>query len=399
MPRRASDRVRGAPRRGASAGWAASSWLARLASRWCCWSAPDSSSQTLRNLSRQDVGFNPDRLLQVSIDTRFAGYGKGQVGDVYRLLLERVAAVPGVQSVTGVRNPIMRHSLSRMAIRLPGVEFGRGEMWDGADVGPSFFETMAIPVLRGRTFTAADFAGDQRGLFVVNESWVKRYFPNDDPVARQIGIIGVVKDVKLEGVRTEVRPTMFAMAMKEPDRVNSLQVRTAGEPEAIVPAIREAIQRINPKLLVGIRTMREDIDRDIAKERMVAALSAFFSFLGLLLASIGIFGVASYTVAQRTKELAIRRALGADRWSVIRESLRETMVVFGLGLAAGTLAAVAAARFTASVIADLLFGLTATDAANIALAVAVMVTVALAACVLPAHRATTIDPLAGLREE
>ena len=355
--------------------------------------------QTLRNLSRQDVGFNPDRLLQVSIDTRFAGYGKGQVGDVYRLLLERVAAVPGVQSVTGVRNPIMRHSLSRMAIRLPGVEFGQGEMWDGADVGPSFFETMAIPVLRGRTFTAADFAGDQRGLFVVNESWVRRYFPNDDPVARQIGIIGVVKDVKLDGVRTEVRPTMFAMAMKEPDRVNSLQVRTASEPEAIVPAIREAIQRINPKLLVGIRTMREDIDRDIAKERMVAALSAFFSVLGLLLASIGIFGVASYTVAQRTKELAIRRALGADRWSVIRESLRETMVVFGLGLVAGTLAAVAAARFTASVIADLLFGLTATDAANIALAVAVMVTVALAACVLPAHRATTIDPLAGLREE
>lgn len=355
--------------------------------------------QTLRNLSRQDVGFNPDRLLQVSIDTRFAGYGKGQVGDVYRLLLERVAAVPGVESVTGVRNPIMRHSLSRMAIRVPGVEFGQGEMWDGADVGPSFFETMAIPVLRGRAFTAADFAGDQRGVFVVNESWAKRYFPNDDPVARQIGIIGVVKDVKLDGVRTAVRPTMFAMAMKEPDRVNSLQVRTASEPEAIVPGIREAIQRINPRLLVGIRTMREDIDRDIAKERMVAALSAFFSFLGLLLASIGIFGVASYTVAQRTKELAIRRALGADRWSVLRESLRETMVVFGLGLVAGTLAAVAAARFTASVIADLLFGLTAMDAANIALAVAVMVTVALAACVLPAHRATTIDPLAGLREE
>jgi predicted permease len=355
--------------------------------------------QTLQNLSRQDVGFNPDRLLQVSIDTRFAGYGKGQVGAVYRLVLERVGAVPGVQSVTGVRNPVMRHSLSRMAVRLPGVDFGRGEMWDGADVGPSFFETMGIPLLRGRTFTAADFAGDQRSLFVVNESWVKRYFPNDDPVARQIGIIGVVKDVKLDGVRSEVRPTMFAMAMKEPDRVNALEVRTAGNPEATVPAIREAIRGINPKLLVGIRTMREDIDQDIAKERMVAALSAFFSFLGLLLASIGIFGVASYTVAQRTKELAIRRALGADRWSVIRESLRETMVVFGLGLVAGTLAAVAAVRFTASVIADLLFGLTATDAANIAVAVAVMVTVALAACVLPAHRATTIDPLAGLREE
>ena len=139
---------------------------------------------------------------------------------------------------------------------------------------------------------------------------------------------------------------MYAMSRREPDRVNSLQVRTAGDPETIAPAIREAVLSVNPRLLVGIRTMREDIDRDIAKERMVAAISAFFSGLGLLLASIGIFGVASYTVAQRTKELAIRRALGAGWWSVIRESLRETTVVFGLGLAAGTLAAVAAVRLT-----------------------------------------------------
>ena len=122
-----------------------------------------------------------------------------------------------------------------------------------------------------------------------------------------------------------------------------------------------------------------DLARDIARERMVATISAFFSVLGLLLASIGIFGVASYSVAQRTKELAIRRALGAGRWSVIRESLREASMVFALGLVAGTLAAVALVRLTASAIADLLYGLTATDAANVALAVAVMITVALAA--------------------
>ena len=181
--------------------------------------------------------------------------------------------------------------------------------------------------------------------------------------------------------------------------MNSLLVRVAGDPETIAPAIRDAVLSVNPRLFVGITTMREDIDRDIARERMVAAISAFFSGLGLLLASIGIFGVASYTVAQRTKELAIRRALGAGWWSVIRASLREASVVFGLGLAAGTLAAVVLVRLTRSVIADLLFGLTATDAANIALAVAVMVTVALAACVLPAHRATSIEPLAGIREE
>ena len=132
---------------------------------------------------------------------------------------------------------------------------------------------------------------------------------------------------------------------------------------------------------------------------MVAATSAFFSLLGLLLASIGIFGVASYTVAQRTTELGIRMALGAGRWSVIRESLRDTMLVFGVGLVAGIVAAIAAVRLTASFIADLLFGLTATDAANLVGPVLVMIAVALAACILPAHRATRIDPLTAIRHE
>jgi predicted permease len=367
--------------------------------------------QTLRNLSRLDLGFNTDRLLQVSIDTRFAGYGaqnkrggdeevadrEGEVGAVYRLLRERIGAVGGVKSVSGSRNALMRRSLARMAIRLPGLERRGDDMWDSAEVGPDFFETMGIPVVRGRTFNAADF--QRRGVYVVNEAFARHYYPNDDILIRSPAIIGVVPNVRIFDVRSDVRPMMYEMLRREPDRVNSVLVRVAGDPDTIAPAIRDAVQRVNPRLFVGIRTMREDINRDIARERMVAAISSFFSVLGLLLASIGIFGVASYSVAQRTKELAIRRALGAGRWSVIRESLRETSVVFGLGLVAGTVAAVALVRLTASAIADLLFGLTATDAANIAGSLAVMVTVALAACVLPAHRATTIDPLTGLREE
>jgi putative ABC transport system permease protein len=132
---------------------------------------------------------------------------------------------------------------------------------------------------------------------------------------------------------------------------------------------------------------------------MVAATSAFFSLLGLLLVSIGIFGVASHTVAHRTNELGIRMALGAGRWSVIRESLQDTLVVFGAGLIGGVVVAVVAVRLTASAISDLLFGLTASDAANIAGSALLMVAVALAACVLPARRATRIDPLAAIRHE
>jgi ABC-type antimicrobial peptide transport system permease subunit len=146
-------------------------------------------------------------------------------------------------------------------------------------------------------------------------------------------------------------------------------------------------------------TLGEVSARSIAKERMVATISGFFSALGLVLADIGIFGIASSAVAQRMKELGIRRALGAGQWVLVRESLRETLIVFGLGLSAGALVALVAVRLTSSLVADLLFGLTATDTANLLAALGVIVVVALAACTLPALRAARIDPLLCIRED
>ena len=360
--------------------------------------------QTLRNLVVLDVGFNPESLLQVSLDTRGSGYREGQVGGLYRLLLERVSAIPGVLSVSGIRNDVMRGNFSRGMMAIPGRSLDRGEAWSLASVGPSFFETMNIPVVRGRAFTAADFAHERRCV-IISEAFARRYFPNDDAVGKRIGdppdteIIGVVRDARLTAVRTENGPMMYFMAPREPDRIGALEVRTAGDTAAIARAAREEVQRVNRRLVVDIRTMRQEIDRNIAKERLVAATSAFFSLLGLLLVSIGIFGVASFTVAQRTSELGIRTALGASRWSVIRESLRDTMQVFGTGLTAGIILAIVVVRLTASFISDLLFGLTAADVANIVAAVLVMVAVALAACILPARRATRIDVLTAIRNE
>ncbi|HXT70602.1 MAG TPA: ABC transporter permease [Vicinamibacterales bacterium] len=366
--------------------------------------------QTMRNLATLDMGFNPKHLLQVSIDTRFAGYGQnqprggpsqdheGEVGTVYRTLRERIAGIPGVVSVTGVRNTLMRRGFSRMHSDLPGLEVPRDDSWSSAEVGPSFFETMGMKPLSGRTFDAADFER-RLPIFVVNESFAKRYSPNADLLARVPSIIGIVPDARLFDVRSPIEPTMFEMSRREPDRVNSLQVRVSIDPEAVFEPIRQAVQAVNPRLFIGVTTMHADIEQDLAKERMVAAISAFFSGLGLLIASMGLFGVASYSIARRTKELAIRRALGAGAWTIISESLRETVVVLALGLAVGTAAAIAAVRFIASYMEGLLFGLTATDAANVTLAVVVMVTVALAACTLPAYRATRIDPLTGIRED
>ena len=360
--------------------------------------------QTLQNIVRVDVGFNPDGLLQVSVDTRASGYVRGQVGSLYRLLSERVSAIPGVRSVTFSRNRVMQGNVSRGRVALPGHTLSPDEGWDAHMVGPLFFETMNIPVVRGRTFTAADVAQD-RQVVVISEAFAKQYFPNEDPVGKRIGepptieILGVVGDTRLASVRRESSPTMYVMARREPDRFDALEVRTSGDAEAIARAVREEVRRVNPRLLIDVRTMRRHMNESVVKERMVAAASAFFSLLGLLLASIGVFGVASYTVAQRTNELGIRMALGASQWSVIRESLRETMIVFGAGLVAGIVAAIAAVRLTSTFVSDLLFGLTATDTTNMIGAVLLMVVVALAACILPARRATRIDPLTAIREE
>jgi len=353
--------------------------------------------QTLRNLWNVDVGFKPDSLLQVSIDTRGAGYREGQVGGVRQLLLERVATIPGVQSVSYVRNGVMQNASTRMAARMPGLNIDPDDNWESAEVGPAFFETMGTPLLRGRTFSPEDFVED-RLVYVANEAFVKRFSPNRDPVGIA-GIIGVVRDARIVGVRTPEGPRLFQHARKEPDRINSVLVRTTGDSPVTAASIREAVRAINPRLFLEIRTLRQEMERDLARERMVAATSTFFSLLGLLLAMIGIFGVASYTVAQRTNELGIRMALGAGRGRVVVESLRETMIVFGAGLTAGIVAAVIAVRLAASVMSELLFGLTPTDSLTIAGAGLAMVAVAALACILPARHATRIDPLVAIRHD
>ena len=376
--------------------------------------------QTLRNLSRLDMGFSADRLLQVRIEARNAGYKEEErerTAALYRLLLERVSAIPGVRSTASVGNPLMKGSSTSMAIPLPGLERPTDEMWDAIGVGPQYFETMGIELVRGRTFTAADFASEyvpapnlglgsrqiadflrRTGPFVINEAFASRYYPNADPLASTSPVVGIVRDAKLVGVGTEIRPLMF-LALRRPHPAGALVVRTARDTKLMVPTIRDAIQTVNPRLLLGIDTVGDVMNKNIAKERMVAAISGFFGLLGLSLACMGVFGVASNAVAQRTRELGIRRALGAGRWAVIRESLRETLVVVAVGLAGGAVAAFIIVRLTASVIADLLFGLTATDTANLVAATAVMVVVALAACTVPALRATRIDPVAVIRDE
>ena len=358
--------------------------------------------QTLRNLARFDVGFDPHGVVQFWLDTRGAGYRQGQVGPLYRLLLERAAAIPGVAAVTAIRNPVMTGGGSRGRCEIPGYPLAEEEGWNVADVGPAFFETMGIRLLRGRTFTAADFAQNRR-VAVASDAFARRYFAGQDPVGRvvcrDVEIIGVVADARLAAVREDMAPMLYSRLPEDPDRVSGLEARVAGDPAAVMAAIRQAIRTVNPRLLLDAKPITRQIELSLARERMVASISAFFGVLALLLAGVGMFGVASYAVAQRTAELGIRMALGAGRWRVVWDAMRETMLVFAAGLAAGIAAAVVAVRVTTSALSSLLFELAPTDAANFAAAVLVMTAVALAACALPARRATRIDPLAAIRCE
>jgi hypothetical protein len=363
--------------------------------------------RTVRNFGQLDLGFDARNLVHAVVDP--GGYRVEQLDDLYRRLVETLSAIPGVEAVARSRVPLME-GLEGCTLRLPDLAADRREAC--ADVGPGFFETMGIPVLRGRGFTAGDLA-QRRRLAVVSESFARRFYEAEATAGTLIGgrvdgvfagtrasheIVGVVRDARLGNLRDVSIPSVYYLS--PPDNgVSWLHVRSAGDPDATVAAIRREITRVDPRLLLEARAVQEEIDRSIARERLIGATSAVLGLFAVMLVSMGIFALTSYVVAHRTHELGIRIALGADRRAVMRESLSDTMLVAAIGLAAGLVASVVGLRAAAAAIADLLFGLTATDAANFVGAVFLMILVVAAACILPVWRATRIDPVAVMRHE
>jgi predicted permease len=360
--------------------------------------------QTLRTLARIETGYGAERIVQIAVDTRYAGYTERDIPALTSLVMERVAATPGVRMVTRTDSKLMQgRSSTTVGLQLPGLPDNWN--WDGMEVGPRFFETMGIEIVRGRAFTPADYvARDGRRStrisppYIVNEAFAKHFLPGADPLAPSTGIIGIARDAKLFSLKGDVKPVMF-MTTHRTDYFPGVLLRASGDPRAMEASLRRTLDAVNPRLLTSITTVSEAGSRGIARERMVAVISGFFSALALLLAAMGMFGVASNTVATRAKELGVRRALGAGQWKIIGASLRETAIAFAVGLFVGSAVAMAVVRALASVIADLLYGIAATDAANLAAAVGVMFVVALAACAIPAIRATRIDPLVSIRQD
>ena len=279
----------------------------------------------------------------------------------------------------------------------------------GVEVGPRFFETLGIPLLLGRTIGEQDTPTTPL-VAVVNQSFVDAYLTNQNPIGRHFStgspfkspgseIIGVVADAQYYAVREKPVPMAFFSAWQGGGYdayVGEIMVRTSGDPAGAAAEVRRAVNEIDSRLpILSVGTLKDQIYDSLDQERMITRLCSFFGFLALVLACIGLYGTMSYSVAQRTNEIGIRMALGAERTQVLWMILRESIVLVSLGVVIGLpLAAVAAHS-----IKSFLFGLPPVDVFGVGVAIVGLSTVSALAGYLPAHRATKVDPMVALRYE
>jgi predicted permease len=321
---------------------------------------------------------------------------------------ERLAALPGVAAASMATSPIMTDSRTIMTVEVDG--YAKKEEEDmnlfANRVGPGYFQTMGIRLVSGREFDERDVFGAPK-VAIVNETTARYFFGKESSLGRCFGmgdddprgieIVGVVQDGKAYSLRDKPERFFYVPALQaESPSEMTFYVRAAGGSETLGGRLRAAVRELDASLPVfAMRTVEAQVDESLFFERMIAALSAAFGFLATLLAALGLYGVMSYTVVRRTREIGIRMALGAERSRVLWLVLREVVVMAALGVALGLPAAIGLGRLVSSQ----LYGLSPTDPATLALATAVLGSVAFLAGYLPASRATRVDPMTALRHE
>jgi predicted permease len=359
--------------------------------------------RSLANLKAIDPGFDTRNVLQFGVNPTLTGYYKSeQVEPLYRELQGRLSGLPGVISVSYSSDTLLDGGLWTEDVKIEGRIDKSTVETQMLAVGPEFFSTMKIPVMTGRTLTHED-SQSKRDIAVVNRAFVKRFLDNraplglhfggEDPKSAQYEIVGVVGDTKYAGLRDEIAPTAF-IPLKEGDAHFAL--KTAINPQALLPGVRKVVSDVDNNLpLFDVRTQTERIERLLFNERLLARLATLFGLLALVLACIGLYGLLSYEVARRTREIGIRAALGAQNRDVLRLVGRQGLVLVALGIAFGTVAAMGVTRS----LGRLLYGVQPSDPITFFGVCALLTIVGLAACYIPARRATRVDPMVALRYE
>jgi predicted permease len=363
-------------------------------------------TQSLLNLRSQAVGFDVERLLLFRLDASNSGYEGRRLLDFYERVLERVAAVPGVEAAAFSRWGLLEGGSTRDGIRVPGAAPGRDEIGVHVHyVSPDFFATMGIALLAGRDVSVQDRETAPK-VAIVNRalarqiaaepaSAIGRSFLFERPDS-PVQIVGLVADVRFASLRDQAPPTMYLPYRQHRQHRMSFAVKTTREPAALTEAIRQAVAEIDDGVpLFGVRTQIDQVDVAVRQERVFAWVASGFGVLALLLACLGIYGTLGYGVARRTPEIGVRMALGATRQDVVSLVLRDLLLPVLAGAAIGVGLALAVTRFVQSY----LFEVAPRDPATIAVATAALVGAALAAAWLPARRASGIDPVSALRSE
>ncbi|MGA2096626.1 MAG: ABC transporter permease [Candidatus Acidiferrum sp.] len=359
--------------------------------------------RTLANLKNIDPGFNTQNILQFGIDPTLTGiYKDDQVEPLYRELTRRLSALPGVTSVSYSSDTLLDGSLWSSDVQVEGRADKSTVETQMLAIGPDFFETMKIPLVSGRTLTTAD-AESTHPVAIVNREFVRRFVENGQPLGLHFGgtdpkepqyeIVGVVGDTKYAGLRDNIDPTAYIPVQKGGVH---FALRTAMDPLSLTPSARKVVSELNNNLpLFDVKTQTERIERLLLNERMLARLASLFGLLALLLACIGIYGLLAYEVARRTREIGIRAALGAQRFDVLKLVGKQ-----GLALViAGALLGIAGAVGVTRPLQSLLFGVQPTDPLTLLAVSVLLLVVGLAACYIPARRATKVDPMVALRYE
>jgi predicted permease len=347
-------------------------------------------------------GKEPSTVWLAAFHPKEFGYTIERSREFYRQLMQSVSAIPGVQSVGLTHNISGALGSSNTSIQVEG----QGDEWrktESNTIGPGYFKTLGVTLLRGRELTDADRVTSPH-VVIVNESLAQRYWPNEEALGKRLRnskiwmeVVGVVENGKFR-IAGQVEPPMVytPYAQKETDSPFSLIVRVSGDPASVMAALRYEVQRIDPGVpVLATMSLPDAVDFGALPLRIAGAAASGFGFIGLLLAAIGIYGLVSYSVAQRTQEIGVRVALGATRTDILRLVMLRGFKLAAIGLGIG----VALALATTQVLAELLFGIGPADPLTFTGVAVLLAATTLAASWLPARRASRVDPMVALRYE